>query len=211
MKRTSPDILMCIQLRVADGTAMIIGPQGLRDRAGGRGHRCIAHTYIATAAAIKLAGAEPVFADIGDDYMMARAISGVPGYRTDESHHTDPAERQMLQHGRDFCARLVHGLMVLEDSAQGLGTPVSRARTGTFGRFGTLSFYPAKLMGCFGDGGAVMTNEPEIARQLSLLRDHGRDEDGLWLTGARTPGWTTCKPRFSTSGSPPIRKTSTAT
>ena len=71
-----------------------------------------------------------------------------------------------------------HGLMIVEDAAQGLGSRFRGRMAGTFGRFGTLSFYPAKLLGCFGDGGAVMTNDDEVAGRLALLRDHGRNAQG---------------------------------
>ena len=175
-------------LGVADGTnAMIIG---LKACGIGAGDEVIiaSHTYIATAAAIKLVGAEPVFADIGDDYMMsAQSAESRVTARTKAIMPTQLNGR-CCNMDEIFALASKHGLMVLEDSAQGLGARFKGKAAGTFGRFGTLSFYPAKLMGCFGDGGAVMTNEPEIARQLSLLRDHGRDGDGLvvdWGTNSR--------------------------
>ena len=46
----------------------------------------------------------------------------------------------------------------------------------------TGSFYPAKVLGCFGDGGGVTTNDPDVGRKMRLLRDHGRDENGLVVT-----------------------------
>ena len=69
-------------------------------------------------------------------------------------------------------------LMIVEDAAQGLGSRFKGKSAGTFGSFGTISFYPAKLLGCFGDGGLIMTNDDEIADTLYLLRDHGRDQNG---------------------------------
>jgi dTDP-4-amino-4,6-dideoxygalactose transaminase len=71
-----------------------------------------------------------------------------------------------------------HGLMLCEDAAQGLGSRFDGRCAGTFGIFGTISFYPAKLLGCFGDGGAVITNDDEVAEKVALLRDHGRNADG---------------------------------
>ena len=59
---------------------------------------------------------------------------------------------------------------------------------GSFGPFGTLSFYPAKLIGCFGDGGAVMTDNDEVAKNLKLWRDHGRNEKGEVVFGELTQG-----------------------
>lgn len=71
-----------------------------------------------------------------------------------------------------------HGLEVYEDAAQALGSKFKGRCAGTFGRFGTISFYPAKMLGCFGDGGAIFTNEDDLAREMGLLRDHGRNEHG---------------------------------
>lgn len=68
--------------------------------------------------------------------------------------------------------------MIAEDAAQALGSKFDGRHAGTFGRFGTISFYPAKLLGCFGDGGAIITNDDGLARKIALLRDHGRNEDG---------------------------------
>lgn len=71
-----------------------------------------------------------------------------------------------------------HGVMIVEDAAQGLGSRFNGQCAGTFGKFGTISFYPAKLLGCFGDGGAIVTNDDEVASQIALLKDHGRNADG---------------------------------
>jgi dTDP-4-amino-4,6-dideoxygalactose transaminase len=71
-----------------------------------------------------------------------------------------------------------YGLTVCEDAAQALGSRFRGRSAGTFGSFGTISFYPAKLLGCFGDGGAIITNDDEVADSVALLRDHGRNEEG---------------------------------
>jgi dTDP-4-amino-4,6-dideoxygalactose transaminase len=72
-----------------------------------------------------------------------------------------------------------HGLLIVEDAAQGLGSKFRGRSAGTFGFAGTISFYPAKLLGCFGDGGAVVTNSDSVAAKLRMLRDHGRDPEGM--------------------------------
>lgn len=175
-------------LGVADGTnAMVIGFKSLDI---GEGDEVIisSHTYVATAAALHMVGAKPVFADIDEDNMLSAASA--------EKKITSKTRAIMPTQVNGRCANMAeiaevadrHGLMVLEDSAQGLGSKFKGQSAGTFGPFGTLSFYPAKLIGCFGDGGAVMTNDDEMAHKLSLWRDHGRNEEGkvvAWGTNAR--------------------------
>ena len=75
-----------------------------------------------------------------------------------------------------------HNLLIIEDSAQGLGSLYKGKMAGTFGLAGTYSFYPAKVLGCYGDGGAVVTNDDNIAEKVKLFRDHGRDENGEFQT-----------------------------
>ena len=81
-----------------------------------------------------------------------------------------------------------HGLLIFEDAAQALGSKFKGKRAGTFGVASCISFYPAKVLGCLGDGGAVLTSDEEVYRKLLLLRDHGRAEDGdvvLWGFNSR--------------------------
>ena len=146
------------------------------------------HTYIATAASVHFVGATPVLVECGRDHMMdpgkieaaitakTRAIMPVQlnGRTCDMDAIQEIAER--------------HGLLTIEDAAQALGSKYAGKNAGTFGLAGTFSFYPAKVLGCFGDGGAVVTNDDEMANKLRLLHDHGRDENGLvvaWGTNCR--------------------------
>lgn len=81
-----------------------------------------------------------------------------------------------------------HGLDIYEDSAQALGSRFRGRHAGTFGKSGCISFYPAKVLGCLGDGGAVLTNDDEIYQKLILMRDHGRNPAGevvLWGRNSR--------------------------
>jgi len=172
----------------ADGTNAIM--IGLMACGVGPGDEVIvsSHTYIATASAAQILGAKAVPCDIGPDNLMCP--------KSAESKITPKTKVIMPTHvnGRtcnmdaimDVAKR--HNLMVTEDAAQALGSKFKGQCAGTFGKFGTFSFYPAKVLGCFGDGGAVITNDDEIAHKLMCLRDHGRDETGMvvmWGTNSR--------------------------
>src|SRR5581483_1381288 len=81
---------------------------------------------------------------------------------------------------------------VVEDSAQALGARYRNVFAGTFGVWGVFSFYPSKTLGGFGDGGALVTNDDEIARRVRLMRNHGAGEDkviradvAIWGTNSR--------------------------
>ncbi len=81
-----------------------------------------------------------------------------------------------------------HNLTIIEDAAQGLGSKFRDRYAGTWGLAAAYSFYPAKILGCMGDGGAIVTNDAGIAHRIRLLRDHGRDEVGevmMWGLNSR--------------------------
>ena len=135
-----------------------------------------AHTFVATAGAVVAVGATPVFAEIGPDHLIDA---------TDLERRITPRTRAIMPtqlNGRtadmDAIGALAerHGLAIVEDSAQGLGSRFCGRMAGTFGVAGVFSFYPAKVLGALGDGGAVITNDDDTARALRQLRDHGRDE-----------------------------------
>ena len=137
------------------------------------------HTYVATAGAVKTIGAIPVLADCDDTHLLdpqsvlekvnttsAKAI--IPVQLNGRTAKMEP----LLEIARQ------HNLIMVEDSAQGLGSRYKGKMAGTFGIAGTYSFFPAKVLGCFGDGGAVITDNDSIAGTVRMLRDHGRDETG---------------------------------
>ncbi|MEO8464169.1 MAG: DegT/DnrJ/EryC1/StrS family aminotransferase [Gammaproteobacteria bacterium] len=147
-----------------------------------------AHTYVASAAAIHYAGATPVLVECGADHLMdAESASAAVTVRT---RAIMPVQLNGRTANMDPILRIAAdcGARIVEDAAQALGSKFNGRFAGTFGIAGTFSFYPAKLLGCFGDGGAVVTNDDEIARKIRLLRDHGRDENGQvigWGTNCR--------------------------
>lgn len=163
---------------VANGTDAIL--LGLHAVGIGPGDEVIlpSHTYIATAAAVHFAGATPVLADIGPDHMLD--AGSIDELVTPRTRAIMPVQLNGRTCDMDAIAAVAQrrGLMIVEDAAQALGSKFRGRSAGTFGRFGTISFYPAKLLGCFGDGGAVVTNDDEVAARLALLKDHGRNEDG---------------------------------
>lgn len=163
---------------LANGTDAII--IGLKAVGIGPGDEVIlpSHTYIATAAAVHMVGATPVLAELGADHMLDAA--DLEKRITPRTKAIMPVQINGRTCDMDAIGAVAkrHGLMVVEDAAQGLGSKFKGQSAGTFGKFGTISFYPAKLLGCFGDGGAIVTNDDEVAAQISLLRDHGRNAEG---------------------------------
>jgi len=137
------------------------------------------HTYIASAAAIHFSGATPLLVECGADHLIdaesvARAIT--PRTKAVMPVHLNGRTCDMSAIG---AIAQKHGLHVVEDAAQAIGSKFRGRQAGTFGAAGSFSFYPAKTLGCFGDGGGLITNDADVHRKMALLRDHGRDPDGL--------------------------------
>jgi dTDP-4-amino-4,6-dideoxygalactose transaminase len=116
--------------------------------------------------------------DCGADHMMdpASATKAV----TKKTKAIMPTQLNGRTCNMDAIGKIVadNKLVLLEDAAQALGSKFKGRDAGTFGVAGTISFYPAKTLGCFGDGGAILCNDPTVGAELRLLRDHGRDEHG---------------------------------
>jgi len=140
------------------------------------------HTYIATAASVALTGGKPVLVECGADHMvdsaaMAEAVTAKTRFLMPVHVNGRACNMDAIQ---EIAQK--HGLTIVEDAAQGLGSKFKGRFAGTFGAAGMFSFYPAKVLGCFGDGGAVVTNDDEMAERIALLRDHGRNKDGMMVT-----------------------------
>jgi dTDP-4-amino-4,6-dideoxygalactose transaminase len=135
----------------------------------------VAHTFVATVSAIVHTGATPVLIDVRDDFNMdpdqlEKAI-------TSKTKAILPVHLngRVCEMSRIMTIAEKHNLAVIEDAAQALGASHGNKRAGSFGRAGCFSFYPFKSLGGLGDGGAVTTNDPEIARIATLLRFNGED------------------------------------
>jgi len=163
---------------VADGTNALI--LALRAMGIGEGDEVIlpSHTYIASAASIHYVGATPIPVECGEDHMLD--YESVLGAITSKTKAIMPVQLNGRTCDMDKIGLVAseNNLKIVEDSAQALGSKFKGKCAGTFGSAGTFSFYPAKVLGGFGDGGAVVTNDEAIAEKLAFLRDHGRDKEG---------------------------------
>lgn len=163
---------------VADGTIALI--MGLRAAGIQPGDEVIvpSHTFVASAASIHHVGATPVLADCARDHLIDPV--SVSKLITSKTRAIMPVQLNGRTADMDSICALAdqHGLKIVEDSAQALGSKFKGRCAGTFGISGTCSFYPSKTLGCFGDGGAVFTDDDEAADYMRLLRDHGRAQTG---------------------------------
>ncbi|MBT4763323.1 MAG: DegT/DnrJ/EryC1/StrS family aminotransferase [Bdellovibrionaceae bacterium] len=136
------------------------------------------HTYIASPASVHFTGGIPVLTECGPDHMLDP--SRIEEKITPNTKFIMPVQVNGRTCDMDQIMKIAtdNNLQIVEDAAQALGSKWKGQCAGTFGAAGTFSFYPAKVLGCFGDGGALVTNDDKVAKQVSLLRDHGRDETG---------------------------------
>ncbi len=168
-----------------DGLQMALQAGGL---AAGDEVIVCSHTMVATAAAVHYAGGVPVPVDAGDDHLIDPA--SIEAAITPRTRAICPTQLNGRTADMDAIGAIAqkHHLDLYEDAAQALGSKFKGRAAGTFGRAACISFYPAKVLGCLGDGGAVLTNDEEIYAKLLLLRDHGREASGdvvLWGLNSR--------------------------
>src|SRR5574341_408230 len=138
----------------------------------------VSHTFVATAAAIHHAGATPVLVDIGDDHNID--VGKVEAAITPRTRAIIPVHLNGRLSQMDTLMALAekHHLLVIEDTAQALGASLNSKKGGDWGLAGCFSFYPAKLLGAYGDAGAVVTSDDALAERIRLLRNHGRTPEG---------------------------------
>jgi dTDP-4-amino-4,6-dideoxygalactose transaminase len=167
---------------VADGTVALM--MGLRASGINPGDEVLvpSHTFIASAAAIHHIGAKPVLVDCAIDHLIdATDLEKRINKNTKAIMPVQLNGRTAKMEGILSLA-IKYDLKIIEDSAQALGSKYKGRFAGTFGSAGTCSFYPSKTLGCFGDGGAVITNDDSVAEYVKLLRDHGRSSSGDVVT-----------------------------
>ena len=160
---------------VASGTDALV--LALRVCGIGRGDEVIvpAFSFIATAAAVSLLGAQPVFVDI-DPRTFNLDPAQVEAKITLQTRAIIPVHLYGLPAEMDTILQIAarRGLAVIEDSAQAIGAKYKGRKAGGMGQLGCLSFYPSKNLGAYGDAGMIVTDSEELAARLRLLRDHGQ-------------------------------------
>jgi len=143
---------------------------------------CPAFTYVATAEVIGLLGLTPVMVEVDPNtfnitaQIIEHAITSktkaiVPVHLYGQSCDMEPIMKLAKK----------YNLFVIEDNAQAIGATYTfsdgnKAKTGTIGHIGSTSFFPSKNLGCYGDGGALMTNDDELAKKMRMIANHGQEK-----------------------------------
>jgi dTDP-4-amino-4,6-dideoxygalactose transaminase len=135
----------------------------------------VSNTFIATVEAICYTGATPVFVDVDEETstmnpalleaaITPRTKAVIPVHLFGQAADMDPI----------MAIARRHGLYVIEDACQAHGAMYKGRKAGSIGDAGAFSFYPGKNLGAYGEGGAVTTNNDDVARKVRMLRDHGQ-------------------------------------
>jgi dTDP-4-amino-4,6-dideoxygalactose transaminase len=175
-----------------DALLMVLMAKGV-----GRGDAvfCPSFTFCATGEVVALTGATPVFVDVDEATFNIDVDSLKRGIAAATKLGLKPKAiipvdlfGQSADHDAIGAIAEAEGLFVLDDAAQGFGASYKGRRLGTFGLATATSFFPAKPLGCFGDGGAIFTDDAELAATLRSIRVHGQGSDKydnvrLGLTG----------------------------
>ncbi len=145
---------------------------------------CPSFTFAATAEAVVWLGATPVFIDILPETFNMDVMSLKAGIKTARDRGLNPAGLitvDLFGQPADYDALLPvaeeHNLWVICDAAQSFGANYKERKLGTIGTATTTSFFPAKPLGCYGDGGAIFTDDTELAELLRSIRIHGQGAD----------------------------------
>ncbi len=134
-----------------------------------------AHTFVATCSAVVNAGATPVLVDVAKDFNID--VDLIEEAVTPRTRGIIPVHLSgwMADMPRVMEIARKHGLVVVEDACQSLGSSIHGRRAGSWGLTGCWSFYPFKILGGYGDGGAITTNDPDVALFARRMRYNGED------------------------------------
>ncbi|RCS25911.1 DegT/DnrJ/EryC1/StrS aminotransferase family protein [Phyllobacterium salinisoli] len=168
----------------ANGTDALLMPLMARGIGPGDAVFCPSFTFAATAEVVALAGAEPVFVDVDpvsynmDVAQLEAAIAEIRREGRLQPKAIIPVDLFGLAAEYNAMMALAEreGLFVIEDAAQSIGGKRDNVMCGAFGHVASTSFYPAKPLGCYGDGGAMFTNDGELAETLRSVLFHGKGE-----------------------------------
>ena len=161
-------------LGISSGTDAILLALMALDIGPGDEVICPSFTFFATAGCVARTGAKPVFCDVRADSFNLDVA--------DAARRITPRTKAIMPvhlygQAADMAAvnelARKHGLKVIEDAAQAVGATQAGRRLGSLGEFGAFSFFPTKNLGAFGDAGLLTTNDDSLARQATLLRNHG--------------------------------------
>ena len=145
---------------------------------------CPTFTFCATGEVVALLGATPVFVDVDEATFNIDPNSLKDGIAVAKKRGLKPKAiipvdlfGQPADHDAIAAIAEAEGMFILDDAAQGFGATYKGRRLGTFGLATATSFFPAKPLGCFGDGGAIFTDDAELAADLRSVRVHGQGSD----------------------------------
>lgn len=145
----------------------------------GPGHEVIvpAHTFVATASAVANVGATPVLVDVAADFNID--VTKIEAAVTDKTKAIIPVHLNGRMADMDAVMDLAakYDLVVVEDACQSLGSSLHGRKAGSWGTTGCWSFYPFKILGGYGDGGAITTDDPEVALFAGRMRFNGEDRE----------------------------------
>lgn len=136
-----------------------------------------AHTFVATCSAIVNAGALPVLVDVAKDFNID--VDKIEEVITSKTKGLLPVHLSgyMADMPRIMQIAEKHNLIVVEDACQSLGSSIDGKGAGSWGLTGCWSFYPFKILGGYGDGGAITTNDPEVAEYAIRMRYNGEERE----------------------------------
>ncbi len=141
-----------------------------------------AFTYVATAEVIGLLGLTPVLVDVEADTFNIK-IDEIEQAITEKTKAIVPVHLfgQSAEMEKIMAIAIKHNIYVIEDNAQAVGTDYffangMRFKTGTIGNIGCTSFFPSKNLGCYGDGGALFTNNDELGEKIRMIANHGQNK-----------------------------------
>ncbi|MDH3217158.1 MAG: DegT/DnrJ/EryC1/StrS family aminotransferase [Candidatus Krumholzibacteria bacterium] len=136
----------------------------------------VANTAVPTVSAISMVGATPVFVDIDEDFLMD--VGRIESVISKKTKVIMPVHLygQIADMDKITATAKEHNIPIIEDACQAHGAEYRGRRAGSWGSLGCFSFYPTKNLGCFGDGGAVTTNDKRLYELLTMLRNYGQEK-----------------------------------